>query len=343
MSGLHLPSLDVFPDAALLISHEKIISSNAMARHYLAIPPEGGALPPCLALLAGGQDQAGTFSSGLSSFTFRSTRMEQGLLVLFRPAPQERLTDLQLEGTLRQMRTFLNEFLVEVENTPPEDAGAFRKTFHRMYRLMDHLELLRAAGTEDDLPFRPVTFDLAGLCRGLIAQADSLLKDRGICLEFRCSLPSLLLAGEPVLLQKMILELISNSVSSIGQGKITLELRLQGASALLVLSDSGAPLSDRQLAAILQQDTDQRLPLPNAGAGLGLSVVRTILARHGGALLVQSGSHAPTLVLSLPVQPLAPHTAFHSPAIQRDGGLSPMLVALSDVLPAQLFQLVSLD
>ena len=343
MADLYLHSLDAFPDAALLISQGQVISSNAMARHYLSIPQEGGALPPCLALLAAGDDQSGTFSSGLSTFTFLCTQAEQGLLVLFRPAPQEGLTDLQLDGTLRQMRTFLNEFLVEVEDNALRDSGAFRKTFHRMYRLMDNLELLRAAGTAEDLPFRPVSLDLVGLCSRLVMEAASLLKDRGICLEFRCNLPSLLIPGDPDLLQKLILELISNSARSIGQGTIALDLRLQGGSALLLLSDSGAPLSDRQLAAMLQQDTDQQLPLPNAGAGLGLSVARTIVARHGGALLVQSGSRTPTVVLSLPAGPLDPRAAVKSPSIQRDGGLSPMLVALSDVLPAQLFQLVSLD
>jgi len=343
MADLHLRSLDAFPDAALLISKGQIISSNAMARHYLSIPPEGGALPPCLSLLAAGDDQSGTFSTGLSVFTFRSTPVDQGLLVLFHPAPQQGLTDLQLDGTLRQMRTFLNEFLVEVEDNALRDSGAFHKTFHRMYRLMDNLELLRAAATEEDLPFQRLTLDLAGLCRRLVMEAASLLKDIGICLEFRCALPSLLIPGDPALLQKLILELISNSTRSIGHGNITLELRLQGSNALLILSDSGTPLSDRQLSAMLQQDTDQRLPLPNAGAGLGLSVSRTIIARHGGALLVQSGSQIPTVVLSLPTGPLDPRTTVNSPAVQRDGGLSPMLVALSDVLPAQLFQLVSLD
>lgn len=343
MADFNLCSLDAFPDAALLICQGQVAAANSMARHYLSIPQSGGPVPAYLPVLSGSSVQSGTFSSGLSAFAFRCTQTEQGQLFLFRPAPQESLTDAQLDGALRQMRTFLNEFLVEVEDNSLRDSGAFRKTFHRMYRLMDNLELLHSAGTEEGLPYRPAALDLVGLCRQLSLEASSLLKDSQLSLAFQCALPSLLIPGDADLLQRLILELISNSAQSIGQGQITLELRLQGTYALLILSDSGKPLSSRQLASMLQQDTDQRLPLPNAGAGLGLSIARSIAARHGGTLLVQSGSEVPTIILSLPTGPLDLHTSVNAPRIQRNGGLSPMLVALSDVLPAQLFQLVSLD
>ena len=343
MADFNLCSLEAFPDAALLICQGQLVASNAMARHYLSIPQPGGPVPAYLPVLSGFTVQSGTFSSGPSTFAFRCTQTEQGQLFLFHPAPQAALTDAQLDGALRQMRTFLNEFLVEVEDDSLRDSGAFRKTFHRMYRLMDNLELLRSAGTKEGLPYHPATLDLAVLCRQLTQEANSLLKDNQLSLEFQCTIPSLLIPGDAALLQRLILELISNSARSIGHGQINLELRLQGSYALVILSDSGKPLSPRQLAAMLQQDTDQRLSLPNAGAGLGLSIARSITARHGGALLVQSGSEVPTVVLSLPTGPLDPRTTVNTPRIQRDGGLSPMLVALSDVRPAQLFQLVSLD
>lgn len=335
--------LDALPDAALLISQGQLTAANAMARHYLSLPEGPAPLPSYIPLVSGVPTQSGTFSNGLSRYSFRFTQTEEGDLLLFHPAPQTALSDTQLDGALRQMRTFLNEILVEVEGQPLQNPGSFHKTFHRMFRLMDNLEFCRAAGSGEGPSFHPVTVDLAGLCRQVVSEAGSLLRDSGITLNFQSNLPTLLIPGDPQLLQRLLLELVSNSVRSMGKGAITLSLRSQGGRAMLLLTDSGSPLTDRKLTAMLQQDTDQLLPLPEAGAGLGLSIARQIVDLHGGALLIPAGVPFPTVVLALPTGPLDPHVPVKTPAVQRDGGLSPMLVALSDVLPADLFRLVELD
>ena len=49
------------------------------------------------------------------------------------------------------------------------------------------------------------------------------------------------------------------------------------------------------------------------------------------------------MILSLPTGPLDPRVPVRSPILQQDGGLSPLLVALSDVLPARLFGMEAPD
>ena len=75
-----------------------------------------------------------------------------------------------------------------------------------------------------------------------------------------------------------------------------------------------------------------------------LSVIRNITAVHRGTMLVQWGSAAPSVSISLPTGPLEPRVSVNTPhGPLRNGGLDPVLVALSDVLPAKLFELEGLD
>lgn len=157
-----------------------------------------------------------------------------------------------------------------------------------MFRLLNNLDFVTSAAGPDGIPFRPSVLDLAGLCRQIARDAGQLLQ-QDTHLEYRSDLPSLLIQGDIPLLQRMLLGLISNSVQTMRGGVVLLSLRRQGDRAVLSLTDSGERPSDRQLAALLQQDTDQAIPQPGQGAGLGLSVVRHIAALHRGTMLVEWG------------------------------------------------------
>ena len=170
-----------------------------------------------------------------------------------------------------------------------------------------------------------------------------LLLEAGTALDYETSLASLLIPGDPELLQHLLLELIANAARAAGEGRVTLTLRRQGERALLSVSHNG-PLADaRQISALFQEGSGEALPLPGQGAGLGLSIARDIVSLHRGSFLVEWGQSAPSVVLSLPTGPLDGRLSVHTPVFQRNGGLDPVLTQLSDLLPAQLFGLEGLD
>ena len=49
------------------------------------------------------------------------------------------------------------------------------------------------------------------------------------------------------------------------------------------------------------------------------------------------------MLVSLPTGPLNGRSSVRTPAVQRDGGLDPVLMELSDLLPARVFGLEGLD
>ncbi|MGE4275588.1 MAG: hypothetical protein AB7E30_00260, partial [Lawsonibacter sp.] len=197
MPNLNHIFLDSFPEAAVLTVQGQIIASNLMARHYLPQLEPGAPVPSYIPLPH--SSSSGIFTGGLSTYSFRFTQLPEGLLILFRPAPQTALTDIQLDGALRQLRTFMEDILLEMGSSSAESHASFHKSFYRMFRLVDNLELIRAAGSPEGLPFSPVSMDLAGLCSQVIGDSAPLLLEGGITLDYQSSLSSLLIPGDPKL------------------------------------------------------------------------------------------------------------------------------------------------
>lgn len=338
--------LDCFPEGAVLVRKGGVAFANALARDYLPGLAPGAALPACLPLPEPEQTGSGVFTVGAASYSYSCSGCGEEQLVLFRPAPQTALTGRQLDGVLRQFRELLGEVVAEVGPAAPAGREVpeadFSKSIHRLVRLTNNLEFLAQASGEGGVPFHPVTMDLAGLCRDVDRLAGPLLHEAGVELECSLSTQSLLIPGDPVLLRKLLLGLLSNA-AAVGEGRIFLTLRTQGRRACITVSNSGPCPDIRHLNAMSQHGPGEGIPLPGQGAGLGLDIARHIAALHAGALMVSMGESAPAVTLSLPTGPVSTRLSVRTPILQRDGGLDPVLIELSDVLPARIFGLEGLD
>lgn len=341
--------LDTFPEGVIQARDGIALAANAMALHYLPQLTPGEPLPEELELPRGGPMGAGMFTAGAVCYTYSCTSARGEQMILFRPAAQTALNDRQLEGALRQLRTLTGEILAEVGPATGEPRGelaadAFSKSFHRLFRLMNNLEYMRQSASEEGVSFRPTTMDLDGLCRHVADQAYPLLREAGVALDYESAENGLLIPGVPDLLQRLLLELTANAARAAGEGRVVLALRRQGGRALVTVSSSGPLPDQRQLAALFQEGIGEDVPLPGQGAGLGLSIARSIVGLHKGSLLVEWGQSAPTVVLSLPTGPLDGRLSVRTPArYQIDGGLDPVMVELSDVLPVHLFGMEGMD
>lgn len=337
--------LDAFPEGAALIREGEVVSANAMARRCRLAP--GVPLPDSIPLPEPGRSGSGLFVWEGVRYTFSCSGSPEGQMLLFRPAPQAALTSRQLDGALRQLRELLGEILAEVgpaAGVPGREvpADAFSKSFHRLFRLTDNLDYLRqAAGAEPE--FHPSTLDLAGLCRHVVQMSAPLLREAGVSLELQSRDASLLVPGDHVLLQRMLLNLISNAAREAAEGQVLLTLRRQGDQAHLAVSGSGPRPVGRQLTGLLQEGPGDDIPLPGQGAGLGLAIARHIITLHGGSMLVELGEAAPSVRVSLPAGAGEGRVSVRSPILQRGGALDPFLMELSDLLPAHLFGMEALD
>lgn len=212
-------NLEQFPDSAIEVVHGKVQRLNRIAMHRFPELRSGMELPGFLSTPLKDPDGAGTFTHQGVLYLFSRVAGTAGSLLLVRPAPKSGLTDRQLDGFVRQMSGFLQEVLLEFQSTAgQEHDSAFNRSFFRMYRLLSNLDFMRGMDSSEGTLFRPVTLDLVGLCRRLTEEAAFLLREAGVQLRFQCRLASLLIPGDPALLQKLLLTLISNGAKAAHPG-----------------------------------------------------------------------------------------------------------------------------
>jgi signal transduction histidine kinase/CheY-like chemotaxis protein len=140
-------------------------------------------------------------------------------------------------------------------------------------------------------------------------------------------------SADPVRLQQVFTNLLSNAIKfTPAGGRITVEMRRAGSRASVSISDTGVGISPEFVPRLFQrfEQDPQTLRHSRRGLGLGLSIARHFVERHGGT--VHAASDGPgkgsTFTVDLPLQE---HPAA-APQIGRDGLASDALRSISILL-----------
>jgi signal transduction histidine kinase len=151
-------------------------------------------------------------------------------------------------------------------------------------RLLERLlSLARGAlGPGDREPLR-----LDEIARRELAAMEETARAQGLAI--RPELSEARAYGDPALLAELVGNLLDNAVKyNRPHGWIAVDTHNEGACAVLEVSSSGQRIADPDLAGLLE-------PFRRAGpqrigdsSGLGLSIVRAIVAAHGGELALRA-------------------------------------------------------
>ena len=193
-----------------------------------------------------------------------------------------------------------------------------------------------------ELPLTLATVDLAELCRST-AETVSLLRPGA---ELRVSAPAtLLLHADGRLIETMLLNLLSNCLlHAKGLGLVSISLSETEQSAVLSVSDDGCGIpADRLHAVFNRYRCGFELSSQPLGAGLGLSVVRAVAARHGGTLLLESREGQGTSVRVSLSRKLGGNPALRGEPELSRCGIDALLTGLADCLPDRCFDTKYLD
>lgn len=210
-----------------------------------------------------------------------------------------------------ELRTPLTALSLQAENLnqvelPPgarERLAVLRQGMRRSKHL---LEQLLALARHDAAPSDRAQLDVVELDRAARTVIADLLREaisRGVDLGFGRA-ESVSVRGEPVMLAVMIRNLIDNALRfTPAGGSIDVAIYQDGATGILQVEDTGPGVSSDEIGRIFEPFFRGQRP-EGDGAGLGLSIVKRIVDRLGGAIeamnIAETGRTGLRVLVKLP-------------------------------------------
>lgn len=176
--------------------------------------------------------------------------------------------------------------------------------YYNMLRMTNNLSDLGCILREDAVLCRS-SFDIVSACRDLIASVQHLVRETGVELRFKSNEESLVIYADRIKLDKLLLNLLSNSLSYTPPGGIlTLSVINAGDRFVIAVSDSGAGIpGDVMSTAWNRYSAPKSMVDTETGVGLGLTIVRNIARLHNGSAVLESRpGEGTTVMVSIPIE-----------------------------------------
>ncbi len=189
----------------------------------------------------------------------------------------------ELRTPLNALRGFSSLLAAEMEGPLPaevrEVAEAMDGAARRLETLVEEvIELVE--GRADQIPVRRVPVEVARLLRRVIRETSPLAPE-GVLLRVDATDDALCVWADAARLLQVLVNLTVNALQCVEEGDVTLAARRRGEEVEIVVGDRGPGISDLD-----------RLVRPfergegSGGEGLGLAIVRHLVMRQGGKLLL---------------------------------------------------------
>ncbi|QDG62800.1 cell wall metabolism sensor histidine kinase WalK [Pseudarthrobacter sp. NIBRBAC000502771] len=192
--------------------------------------------------------------------------------------------------------------LEEADSLPPHLAQRLLVVQRNAERL---LELVADLTATTALNVHPKRTDLASLVETSLSSA--LASAQRSHVEIAADVPSPLWAyADPLRIGQVLDNLVSNAIKySPDGGRISISATTDPQWVRLSVSDTGMGISHDDAAKVFNRffrtESAQKAAIP--GAGLGLSITRMIVERHGGSIMCESGEgQGSTFTVTLPAE-----------------------------------------
>jgi signal transduction histidine kinase len=190
----------------------------------------------------------------------------------------------------------INRTLIEVALDDPEANESIRRlganllaVNQRNERLIDGLLTLASS---DQRIADPTRVDLAEIARHVIDESRDAARTASV--EIHADLRSAPVMGDPVLLERLTQNLLDNAIRyNSHDGEVTVTTLVVDGNAHLTVGNTGQPVAPYEVPSLFEPfhrlRTTERLADTTAassrrGAGLGLSIVRSVARAHGGQI-----------------------------------------------------------
>ena len=295
-----------------------VVEESAEAKWNLVVKHEAGSLEAAVAMA---RNRSLALSLGVLALLAGAVAM---IVVSTRRA--QHLAAQQMEfvaGVSHELRTPLavirsvGENLADDVVLDPERTRQYGELIDREgRRLSDMVErvLLFAKIRSGSQTFQHEGIDLAATIDDAVASTEELLKEQSVTVEKVIAEPLPEIVGDSAALRSVIQNLISNAAKySRRGGVVTIEARAardnMGPELQLAISDQGDGIPHHEISHVFEPffRGERARNAQIQGSGLGLSLVKQIVEKHGGVITVESAAgKGSTFLVRLPIRAEAP-------------------------------------
>ena len=325
--------LDQIPQPGFFAAGGRILTVNQAAQALLLTP--GQEIAP---LLPEGCEEYAAFSEGqlCVSLTIGGqsrpaviTRMDDRDLFLLDPEEeQEELRSLALAAM--EMRAPLMQAITSARQLPEgESAGKLNKSLMQMLRMVCNMSDVSRYAASSRMEVR----DVDALLLELFEKAGTLIQ--GATVSYEGLGYPLFTRLDTEQLERSVWNILSNAIKFLPrEGVIQAKLTRRGQMLHLTIEDNGSGVAEFIRSSLFHRYLRQPgIEDSRHGLGLGLALVRTAAANHGGTVLIHSTESGTRITMTLAIRPQE-DTTLRCPILRPDytGGWDHGLVELADSL-----------
>jgi signal transduction histidine kinase/CheY-like chemotaxis protein len=169
------------------------------------------------------------------------------------------------------------------------------RQIHHLNRLVDDLlEVSRI--TRGVIEVRKEPLDLASIVKAAIETSRPVLDNLRHELAIELGPDAMFVGGDPVRLTQVFANLLNNAAKYTNHGgRISITTRREGGEAVISVKDNGIGIAPNALSQVFDMfmQVDRSTRRSQGGLGIGLTLVRSLVAMHGGT--VEARSEGPGL------------------------------------------------
>lgn len=347
-----LGMLDLMIRPGFCVKENRIVKVNQAAEGYFLAP--GMEIEP---LLLTGKDEYREFTGGCLYLTLslsgRSlgasvTRMDGvDVFVIEQDADNKELRSMALAA--RELRDPLANVMSTADNLFPlsalQDDPHTRDQVARLNRGL--FQMLRVVGNMSDAnrytaSSRQETVAITSELEEIFEKAQSLIAHTGSRLTYESLHEPIYCLADKEQLERAVLNILSNAIKFTPKdGTIEASLTRRGRMLRLSVQDSGAGIAETVRANVFHRYLRQ-LTIEDSrfGIGLGMVLIRSAAAHHGGAVLIDQPEGKGTRITMTMAIRQNQDAILRSPIIRVDyaGGYDHALLELADSLPASVYE-----
>ena len=344
--------VDLLQHPAFCVQEGIIVKVNTAARQRLIEPNT-----PVTGLIKIGAEEYTDFTGGCLYLTLHVNETDLGFTVLRKNGfdlfqLEQDTENLELQAmalAARELREPLASIMISADHlfptaVSPDDAKSCEQMARINRGLFQMLRLISNMSDAGRYAAAPVSMEvrnITALLEEIFTKAAALIERSGLHLQYSDIPEAIYTLLNPELLERAVLNAVSNAVKFTPTGgTIQAKLSRRGEKLCLSIQDSGSGIPEDLRSIVFSRYTrEPGLEDGRYGIGLGMVIIRSAAAQHGGTVLIDHPQNCGTrITMTFAIRP-GSGTAVRSPLLKVDyaGERDHGLLELSDVLPPELY------